>query len=132
MLDYIDYKTDKEKQDWERLDPRVKGLLLALALWQYLKWGIRLTITCITRTPDENLAVGGMIHSAHVLIPNQIWARAVDIRNSDLTPEQQRERREFVLVHWNWKTMPPMFHMIDHDAGGGQHTHLNLNYQYLI
>lgn len=132
MSTHLLFKTVREEDGYNNLDPRIKGLLLALALWQFLKWGIPLTITCIVRTLQENKDVGGQDNSAHILRPGQLWARAVDLRNHDLTEQQQAERREFVLSHWNFGQMPAMFHMIDHDSGHGQHTHLNLNYQYMI
>ena len=129
-MEHIQFKTDKEREQWDRLDPRVRGLLLAVGAWQFAKFGIDLVVTCIIRDTDENARVGGRPQSAHVLTPGQIWARAVDIRNTNLDTDQRRARRDFILTHWNWKVMPPMIHVIDHDSGAGDHTHINLNLAY--
>jgi hypothetical protein len=126
----IHYKTDAIKAEWEHLHPIVRGLLLTVAAWQYAKWSVPITVTCIVRDSEENKRVGGLPQSAHVLTPGQIWARAVDIRNNDLTIDQRRERRDFILTHWNWKVLPPMIHVVDHNSGAGDHTHINLNLAY--
>lgn len=128
----LKFKSQKEQDEWDAVDPRLKGVIIVVAIWQYIGWGIALTITGIIRSADENATVGGLIKSAHIMRPGQIWARAIDARNSDLTYEQREARRKFMLDHWNYKTMPTMFHVIDHDSGAGDHTHLNLNYQYMI
>ena len=132
MDDVLKFKSGEEEDEWGAVDPRLKGLVITVAIWQYIGWGIPFTITGIIRTPDENEAVGGIIKSAHVMQPGQIWARAVDCRNQNLSDEQQCARRKFINEHWNVKTMPEMFHVIDHDSGAGDHTHINLNYGYMI
>jgi len=127
---FIRFKTGRDQEDWDKLDPRMKGLLMAVAAWQYTKWEKSLTITCIVRTAEENAAVGGLERSAHVMVPEQRYARAADLRNNDLTLYQQTERRVYIEDHWNHGA--PMFHVIDHDSGHGAHTHLNLNFGYRL
>lgn len=133
MSDYLFFKTDREREQFLNLDPRLRGLALAVAAWQYGKWGIGVTITCIARTASENEAVGGVSRSAHVLEAGQIWHRAFDMRNNDLTLDQRRERHDYIMTNWNWRVMPPMIHTVDHNNGkGGDHTHVNLNLAYKL
>jgi hypothetical protein len=129
-MEYLMFKTDRIGEEYKRLDPRCQGVLLAVSQWQFEKWGIPVTITCIIRTSDENAAIGGLIQSAHVLVPGQLYARAWDMRNTDLTTDQRRERRDYILYHWNHGAQ--MFHARDHDSGAGDHTHVNLNQGYKL
>lgn len=130
-MQYIVFKTDREGLEWKTLDPRMQGLLLAMSQWQFEKWAIPVTVTCINRTPEQNGAIPGSNNqSAHMMRPHQLYFRAVDIRNKDLTPQQQRERREYVLFHWNKGGQ--MIHFLDHNSGAGDHTHININYGYMI
>jgi hypothetical protein len=119
------------RQEFEESDPRLRALTLEVGHWQYTKWGIPLTITCICRTKDENTAVGGRDMSAHTRRPGQTYHRAHDWRNRDLTESQQAERRDRVAAIFNWK-VPMLFHVLDHDSGHGAHTHININYPYMI
>lgn len=119
------------KEFEQDLDPRLRALILEVARWQYEQWGIPLTITCIIRAFGENEAVGGKPKSAHVRREGQKFARASDWRNRDLTPDQQQQRRDYVLTYFNWK-VPLLFHCIDHDSGHGEHTHININFSYMV
>jgi hypothetical protein len=114
-----------------KLDPRLRALLLEVGRWQMATFGIPLVVTCLIRTLSENMDVGGKQDSSHILKAGDSYARAADLRNHDLTAEQAKQRRDYILIHFNWK-VPLLFHVLDHDSGHGAHTHININYSYAI
>ena len=132
MQGTIEWKTPRIGSEfYNALDPRLKGLIHTLADWQAGRLDLPLVITCIIRDPIENAQVNGRPQSAHIMVPGQTYARAIDIRNHDLTEKQQEDRRAFIQI-WNRGLPSPMFHVIDHNSGHGNHTHININQLYKI
>ena len=115
------FKSERlEKEFYEELNVLVRALYLELNDWMERKYGISLVITCVVRTEEENVAVGGTSKSAH------ITKRAGDARSRDLTEEQ----KEAVIarIKKNWPI--PMIHALIHKGGTGEHIHVNVNRAY--
>lgn len=70
------FKTKRIEMEWPNIHPALRDRLTLLADYVNREFGKSFTITCLTRTPEENQKVGGKTDSLHVVNPT----RAADIR----------------------------------------------------
>lgn len=81
----LSFKTTRLAEEWAVTHPDLRKQVYGLAEFAVRELGkSNLTITCVARTPDENMAVGGIPNSLHMAIP----IRAVDIRRRIFTDDE--------------------------------------------
>ena len=129
-MNYIQFKTDRIASEYETLlDYRLRAMLLEQAHWQFNTFASPLIITCIGRTPEENAGVGGVEHSAHLILPGHM-VRAADVRSWNI-PITKMGLWLSRLLRWNDK-LPGFVHAIYHSARTGPHFHVNINMEYKL
>lgn len=128
MYDYVikfkrelgkEYEDKLRFQFYDQIDHRLAAIILGLGLFIFRKWRLYLTITCLNRTPAENKAVNGSKYSAH------LFGRAVDVRTSDWSQEQID-----AIIKYLEETWGDFIYVKYHDAGTGNHLHINITYRY--
>ena len=75
----IEFKADRLRNEWELVDPRLRGALLEIARFMLIRFGKSFLVTCVMRTPEENRADKGEPDSGH-LVQADGSVRAVDVR----------------------------------------------------
>ena len=115
-LAYIRRLTDEFNQ---QLDPLCRALVADLSIEMEKRFNRDIILTCVGRTPEENAKDGGVPNSAHLTF------RAVDIRAKDWKPEE----REFALA-WIRHRWAQVGYALIHNAGGGIHLHVNINWAF--
>ena len=108
----------------ERLREDLKEAALDMALWASTKHGVDLVVTCITATPEEDVALKrqSTTHSgANRELDAGEGCRAVDVRAKDITPEL----RERIAAEANeaGHTGGEMPFCVLHGEGDGVHFH---------
>ena len=82
----IQYKTDRIRDEFPRIHPKLQHLLHWLDLWSVQRTGYDAVITTLIRTPAEHQAIyPGQVPPP--LTPH-IDGRGADLRSSNYTPEQ--------------------------------------------
>jgi hypothetical protein len=97
----------------------LRAVLLDAACFAWIRWHVKLLVTCLIRTEAENKATNGNPKSAH------FRGDAGDLRSHNLTAPQIEELEEYLRHTWG-----PIVHFRYHDAGTGPHIHINVNYPY--
>lgn len=116
----LSFKTERIGLEYKsrHLNPHLRAVLLELADFLRRQHDIRLVVTCLWRSEEENRMVGGAPKSSHLT-----W-RAADVRTYDWpAPVKQ------IAVQHLTKLWPrDMLFVKVHDSGTGEHMHLNINY----
>ena len=121
----LDFKTERIADEfYERLDPRLRSIIMEQARWQWVKFNRALVITCVGRTVEENEAVGGRYNSAHLIRSDAPYVRAADVRSRNLDPEMQVKWAKRVSGVWRIRGL---LHVVHHNSGSGDHFHMNIN-----
>ena len=103
--------------DWDgAIDPRLCAILLELGDWTMRRWSKSIIITCLNRTDEENVSVGGRPKSSHK------EGRGGDLRSRNFMPEQIQEILDHVKETWGSEFVHIVYH--------GDHIHLNINYPF--
>jgi hypothetical protein len=111
--------------EWLQLHPLERAYLLYIAEWLKRKYGFILTITCLARTPEENMADGGKKQSSHLTL------RAGDLSTNNLGPAVIDAMIEETKRGWG-TMICIVYHKADTpDAAFHLHTNINFGYQNL-
>ncbi len=108
-------------KDWDSVDPRLKAFFLGLADHTRQKYDKGIILTCLIRSVEYNLSIGGNPKSAH--LPSE--GRAGDIRSRTFTAEEAAEIVAWVKMVWG-----NFIHFIHHNSGNGEHFHANINHPF--
>lgn len=120
MLDKLQFKTRRIMNEFSTgIDPRLQAFLLWLTFWIDHNLNKGLTITCLNRTVEENKQVNGSKYSAHLV------GRAADLRTWFFTKDDIAKIIEAVNEYWG-----DFIYVLYHDAGSGNHLHVNISYKY--
>ena len=114
-----EYEAKLTDEYHNNLDPRLWAFVWWATLWLFRYCGIKLTITCVNRTKEENDLAGGSKWSAHLV------GRAVDIRVHGLTDEELWAFTQKVGEMWG-----DLIYCIVHGIGANRHIHVNIRYAY--
>jgi len=116
----LGFKTDRIEAEFKefRLNHHLRAVLLEVSWYMRLRWDKIIVITCLYRTPDENLAVKGNPLSAHL-----DW-RAADLRVSNLRPVEVTD----MVTHMRSLWAEDMLHIKVHGEGANVHCHININH----
>lgn len=115
----LEYSKQLETEFGGQIDGRLKAVIYEIGYFCYEKWGIKPVITCLNRTKEENKKVGGVKWSAH------LYGRAVDLRTRTMTKQQIDELQKHLESVWG-----SFLYVKYHDAGSGNHLHINIRYAY--
>lgn len=107
-----------QKELNEEIDPRLRALLRDLAGYAQRIFDKDIIITCLNRTEQENVSVGGIPKSAH------LDNRAADLRVFNLTAQEQAEIVHYIKTVWGEK----MVHVLLSNHGTAKHIHVNINF----
>lgn len=102
----------------DRIDPRLRAVLMELGKWAEWHTGKGIILTCLNRTEDENNAVGGNHFSAHLV------GRAADLRSSNFGQAEVQK----ILNHLTATWPSSQIYAIYHDSGSGPHIHINIRH----
>jgi uncharacterized protein YcbK (DUF882 family) len=112
----LKFKTDQLAEEWKETYPPLRAQVLELAYFAEELAAPDLVVTCLYRTPDENMTVGGKPTSLHMVKP----IRAVDIRRRTLN-EMQVEQ-----LHQHWNRYKPSMLFGFNDEPEKAHIHLQV------
>ena len=88
----LKFKTPRVQEEWMVTYPPLRGMVLALDDYAKRVFGKRgLTVTCLSRTKEENAAASGNPRSLHLRLP----VRAADIRIWGFTDDELRKLKDF-------------------------------------
>lgn len=95
------FKTKRIAEEWPSVYPPLRVRLTMLADMVNNELGKPLTVTCLTRTPEENAKVKGKPDSLHMSSP----VRAVDIRTTQWVDKKPvalftTEEAMHILLFW--------------------------------
>ena len=122
-----EYQARLRYQWRNKIDPRGRAVMLELADWVWNEFGKILTITCLTRTKEENERLGGYEFSAH------LFGRAEDIRSHVFSQEEIEAIEKHLDETWNNVPNQPDFLFVKrHAALTGPHLHINITWAYHI
>lgn len=121
----IAFKTEQEKTELQKLDARVRLILLAIAGIAWLGKKYHVIVTDCLRSKEEDEKFGGVgIHPS---------GRAVDFNFCDdelhrvFDGEYAARLEEIVNAHFPYDGRGKYRTLIHHDIGAGMHFHLQVN-----
>jgi len=118
----MEFKTPRiadEFLDLAQMNPRLKGVLLALEQFTEVELGKGVVVTCLRRTPDENVACGGIVLSPHLT-----W-EAADLRSSIYSESDIAKMLQFLnCFTYRHGKQTAMYHQVQ---GGAPHFHIQVS-----
>lgn len=114
-----EYQKRLEYEYYNQIDGRLRAVYLELNDWMFRELGLRLIITCLNRTKEENKKVNGSEWSAH------LFGRALDGRTRGFSDKEVKKIIEHLSLVWG-----NFLYVKHHNAGTGMHLHVNITYQY--
>ena len=114
------YEEMLHQQFYGQIDGRLRAVFFELDDWIHREFGKRLIITCLNRTKEENKVVGGVEWSAH------LFGRAIDGRTHIFTREEITKITNHLTDVWG-----DFIYAKYHNAGTGNHLHINITYKYI-
>ena len=115
----LDYYAKLKFEFYDQIDVRLRGVLYELDDYMWRTHKARITITCLNRSKEYNKKVGGSPWSAH------LFGRAVDLRSKNLNDEMIKDLVKHLEDVWG-----DFLYVKVHDAGSGNHIHINIRYKY--
>lgn len=127
MIQHKDQTSRTMREFREEIDPKTRAVLLELDYFTVQQFGINLTITCLVRTPQEQMRLNPRRpKSSHVIdIELRFYGRGADVRSHVFTPQQAAIIEKHIKDTWG-----DMVHFKHHDSGSGDHFHINVNRAY--
>ncbi len=107
------------RQFKEDLFPLLRGVALEVTNYAFTRSGYPTTITCVTRTPEENRAVGGYKFSGHLMRPED-FVYSFDQRTKDM----DEALRKAIIKRYEMSS--PMVYVIYHN----NHLHVGVRRRY--
>lgn len=124
MIQHKD-QTSRTMQEFKNeIDPKLRAVLLELDHFTVHQFGINLTITCLVRTPQEQMRLNPRRpKSSHVPdVELRFYGRGSDTRSRVFSSKQIDK------INWHIKnTWGDVIHFKHHDSGSGDHFHINVN-----
>lgn len=117
------FKTERQQQEWNspELDPRLRGIVLAVAEFVWRNYKRSAVITSIWRSDAEQKSIYG--EDVKKLSPHQFW-RGIDMRTRDYTQDEITGIIAFLNKNWPRVDGKPL--VIYHDVGRGDHLHIQV------
>lgn len=103
------------------VDPVLRGVAIDANIYMMNKYGIAMVITCIERSVQENVEVGGVPNSSHITEVG-FYCRAIDFRTIDLLTRAQVDDFIAYIKHVHGQRIHVIFHK--------NHIHMNVNKRY--
>ncbi len=117
--------TREEEEFWNDkiTDPRIRAITLELARYSKDHFGKEMVVTCVGRTPAEQIEIYGEdTPSAHKFnIEKGELCRAVDIRSTTYTQEELFKLKNYFA---KWFDLGYLYSFLVHNIGDGVHIHL--------
>ena len=105
--------------DLHLIDFRLRAVLLDLHAYTMREFNLPVVVTCLSRTKEENEAIGGYEFSAH------LDGRGGDIRVKYRPATVVKAMEDYLREKWG-----DFLYVVVHDTGSGNHLHLNIRYRY--
>ena len=115
------YDARLDREFHNEIDPRLRAIIFDLARIMWKRYRKDTILTCLIRSKDENRAEGGYQYSAHL----RGSGRAVDLRTSHLSEKEVAGIVEYLNTTWGDDFLYVKFH----DAGSGNHLHINIRWK---
>ena len=127
----IQYKTDRQKREWESNDLswRLRYLVEAVARYSFVEFKKEIVITDLIRTQEEQ----DEIYKNNVRYQESPWksvhqfGRGCDLRTSIYTVSEIEILKDFANFFTYDKDRPKKQTCLVHDVGVGLHFHLQVN-----
>ena len=116
----LEYKARLDVEFTRTIDKRLKAILLDLADEVQRKFKKNIILTCLNRTEEENQKVNGSPFSAH------LYGRGADIRIWHFSQKELDFITNYLYNIWS----DDFLYIKIHDAGSGNHIHLNIKYKH--
>ena len=128
----ITLPSDRLRNEWEIVDPRLRGALFEMARLMWGTIGKQMWVTDIMRTPQENIDDKGEPDSGHLMQPDDT-VRAVDVRVRSHTnpkvgyPGLTSGEITAIIEHWNHNFRHGAYwSCIHHGEGTNRHLHFQV------
>lgn len=116
----LEYEARLKVELHQKIDKRLRAVLLDLAYEVERKYKKDIIITCLERTEKENLRVNGSPFSSHM------DKRGADIRSSIFSIKEL----DFIENYMYTVYGRDFIYVKIHNAGSGDHIHINIRYEY--